>query len=322
MFSGALFYPAAYIELELVPGARGRIVPGARVEGYSITNGASVSPRVNARYDIFVEPLRTTAKGGIGLYNQPPQLYEAVPPLGTKGLRASQAIHYALGVEQEISRYVEVSLEGFYKQLDGLVIGTPSPSGASLEYKNIGRGYAVGGEILLKHKASDRFFGWAAYTISRSARRDGKGSPERLFESDQTHLLTVLASYKLGAGWELGARFRLSSGDLVTPEVCDSGLDGCDPSRANALYHAPTGGYTPLPYGGAYSERLPPFHQLDVRVDKKWSFKRFSISAYLDVQNVYNNANPEGLDYNFNYTTRQYSTGLPILPSAGLRGEF
>ena len=46
------------------------------------------------------------------------------------------------------------------------------------------------------------------------------------------------------------------------------------------------------------------------------------LSAYLDVQNVYNSQNTEAIQYNFNYTARQYITGLPILPSIGIRGEF
>ena len=55
---------------------------------------------------------------------------------------------------------------------------------------------------------------------------------------------------------------------------------------------------------------------------KRWKFSSWQLSAYLDIQNVYNHANREGLQYNFNFTTRQYVSGLPILPSIGLRGEF
>ena len=61
---------------------------------------------------------------------------------------------------------------------------------------------------------------------------------------------------------------------------------------------------------------------LDLRIDKRWQFKTWQLSAYLDVQNVYNNGNVEGLQYNFNYTSRNYVTGIPILPSLGLRGEL
>ena len=132
----------------------------------------------------------------------------------------------------------------------------------------------------------------------------------------------MLGSYRFAGGWEFGARFRLVSGNLATPNVCDPNQPGCDPNRVGALFHAATGAYTPIPFGSAYSERLPLFHQLDLRVDKAWQFSAWKLSAYLDIQNSYNNQNVEGIAYNFNYTARQYVTGLPILPSIGLRGEF
>src|SRR5205814_1227688 len=96
---------------------------------------------------------------------------------------------------------------------------------------------------------------------------------EHLVNFDQTHILTVLGSYRLGNGWEFGARFRLISGNLVTPNVCDVSSSGCDPTRTNALFHAASGVYTPIPLSGPFGERLPLFPQLDLRVDKRWGFK-------------------------------------------------
>jgi len=40
------------------------------------------------------------------------------------------------------------------------------------------------------------------------------------------------------------------------------------------------------------------------------------------VQNVYWAQNVEGFSYNYNYTRRTKVTGLPIIPSIGVRGEF
>jgi hypothetical protein len=71
-----------------------------------------------------------------------------------------------------------------------------------------------------------------------------------------------------------------------------------------------------------FSERLPLFHQLDLRVDKRWQFKDWRLSAYLDVQNVYNNPAVEAIVYNYDFSQQAFQTGLPILPSIGLRGEF
>src|SRR5262249_1105091 len=133
--------------------------------------------------------------------------------------------------------------------------------------------------------------------------------------------LTLLGSYRLGHGWEFGMRFRLISGNLVTPNVCNASQQTCDPFRVNALWNS-AGVYTPIPSAAPYSERLPLFPQLATRVDKRWVFKSWQMSAYLDVQNVYNNANAEGIDYNFNYTARRYVSGIPLLPNLGLRADF
>ncbi|WP_437801504.1 TonB-dependent receptor domain-containing protein [Sorangium sp. So ce693] len=319
---GEFFYPAAYAELELAPTPRAKIVPGLRVDYQDLNQQVTVSPRVNGRFDVVPGFPRTTVKGGLGVFHQPPQFQEVIPPLGNPGLKSTRALHYAVGVEQELTRHIEASAEGFYKQLDELVVGVNRPGTIQLDYQNVGSGRVIGGEFLLKYKPDDRFFGWAAYTLSRSTRVPEPGEPERLVSFDQTHILTVLGSYRLGDGWEFGARFRLVSGNLVTPNVCNVNEQSCDPYRTNALFYAPTGTYTPIPFSGPNSERLPAFHQLDLRLDKTWKFKTWRLAAYLDVQNVYNNANSEAIQYNYNYTARQYVTGLPILPSVGMRGEF
>jgi TonB family protein len=316
------FRPAAYLEFELTPTPRVRIVPGVRLDYDDFIKKADFAPRINARYVIRNVFPKTTAKGGVGVFYQPPQIQQVLPPLGSPNISSNRAIHYGLGIEQEITKQIEVSLEGFYKQLDDQVTGTASATGAHIEYGNAGVGYAGGGELLLKYKPDDRFFGWLAYTLSRATRRNGPGEPEYLVGWDQTHILTLLGSYRLGAGWELGMRFRLVSGNLVTPNVCDVTSAGCDPKRVGGLFHGASGAYTPIPVDTHHAERLPLFHQLDIRVDKSWQFAKWKLSTYLDVQNAYNHQNAEGILYNFNFTRRQYVTGLPILPSIGVRGEL
>jgi hypothetical protein len=64
------------------------------------------------------------------------------------------------------------------------------------------------------------------------------------------------------------------------------------------------------------------FHQLDLRVDKTWKYPGWQLSTYLDLQNAYNQGNVEGVSYNYNYTQQTRATGLPFLPSLGLRADF
>ncbi len=313
--------PGFYTELELEPARGVRLVPGLRVDYTNVNESFDLSPRASARVDLTHEFPKTTLKGGLGLYHQPPQFQQIVEPIGNPELSSNRAVHYALGLEQEITKQVDGSVEGFVKQLDSQVVGTTAADASGISYDNRGLGYVVGSEFLLRYKPDDRFFGWVAYTLSRSVRQNGPGQPEFLVNFDQTHILTMLGSYQLGHGWEIGARFRVVSGNLIDPNVCDPTAKGCDPNRNNAIFHAPSGVYTPIPIGDN-TERLPPFHALDLRVDKRWKFKYWQLSTYLDVQNVYNNQNAEAVGYNFNYTAREYVNGLPILPSIGVRADF
>ena len=75
-------------------------------------------------------------------------------------------------------------------------------------------------------------------------------------------------------------------------------------------------------YGPPGSARLPDFHQLDLRIDKRWVYRRVSINAYLDVLNVYNHQNTEFWIYSYDFSGRRPVTGLPIIPSLGTKLEF
>jgi TonB family protein len=298
--SDAIYRPAIYDEVELTPWAGTRIVPGVRLDYAKDTRAWDVQPRVVVRQDLHRTFPRTTLKGGLGRFAQPPQPQETNRVFGVPGLVSNVANHYGGGVEQEITRQVEVSLEGFYRQYDRRVVQ---------KLGNVGEGRAFGIETLLRYKPDDRFFGFLAYTLSRSVRKDGPDQPERLFNFDQTHILTLVGSYRLGQGWEIGGRFRYVSGSLNTPQ-------------GYGFYDATVGAYIPLADYPPTAHRNPAFHQLDVRVDKTWQLGAVKLSAYLDILNVYNSGNVEGVSYNYNYTLSTNATGIPFLPSIGIRGEL
>lgn len=319
--SETAFRPAWYTDLEWQPIERLRLVPGIRVDFARDSGQTDVSPRFTARYSLFLpednapwgKGRTTVLKAGAGRFAQPPQFQETDPIFGTPGLGTNFSYHYSLGVEQGLTDHINLTVEGYYKDLDQLVSRAPSSTGSSYIYGNQGSGQVLGLETWLKYRADERFFGWVSYTLGESLRQDCPTCEERKFQYDQTHNLILLGSYRLGRGWEVGARFRIVSGPLTTPTVPGPALP--------AVFAGDAGSYVPIE-GVPYSERLPLFHQLDVRIDKRWQFDSFRLNAYLDVQNVYNNAAYEDYVYNFNFSQKAYQTGLPILPSLGLRGEF
>jgi hypothetical protein len=213
---------------------------------------------------------------------------------------SKRSIHYDLGVDHQLTPELKLSLDGFYKAMDRLVVARRG---------NAGQGRSYGVELLLRYAGGHRRFGWLSYTASRSERRDSSADAWLRFASDQTHVLTVLGSQGFGRGWRLGGRYRLVSGNLYTPSI-----EGAFDSTAGTYLNADS--------AATYSERLPVFHQLDLRIDKTWAFPAWKLTGYLDVQNVYNHRAVEEVAYNYDYTQSMYAKGLTIFPSIGVRAEF
>ncbi len=305
-----------WAETRLRPSPSLLLVPGVRVDIVTFrlqqTPILTADPRLTARWTL-IPPL--TLKAGVGLYHAPPSLQagEVDSVFGNPDLQSRRALQTSLGMEWNLRPDLLLSLEGFYNRLWNV----PVSSSAFVERDgrmvpqnlvNAGTGRIYGFELFFRQALTQRLFGWIAYTFSRSQRIDRPGNNWRLFDFDQTHVLTAIASYKLGAGWEIGGRFRYATGNPTTPIVGSVKDDNTD-------------SYAPL-FGSVNSQRLPNFAQLDIRIDKVWVFDNWSLDLYLDVQNVTNNRSAEGTQYNYNYSQKAYFEGLPIVPILGVKGTF
>jgi TonB family protein len=308
------YFPAAWAELRLKPLERLLLVPGFRFESYVFTdqveNDYTYNPRLAARYGLTDS---VTLKGGVGLYFSPPTQADPTRAFGNPELRAKRSVQYSLGSEWRPAQEWFVSGELFYNDLSRMIVSsdaTVERDGEQVPERlsNGGVGRVYGAELFIRRQLTERFFGWLAYTLSKSERRDQPGQDYRLFDNDQTHVLTLIASYKLPRGWELGGRFRFSSGNLSTPVVG---------ARRDDL----TDVFIPL-FGATNSERVPNFHQLDIRVDKNFVYEAWTLNVYVDVTNAYNRASIEGVTYNYNYSQRAFFKGLPLLPILGAKATF
>jgi TonB family protein len=266
----------------------------------------ALNPRLTAAYRAT---RRLAFTLGAGLYTQPPEAEDLSSVFGNPNLGLSTATHLSGGVSFKLTGTLTLETVGFYKRFYDLISRNQLPSppvGQALVQEATGRAY--GGQVLLRQELTKGFFGWVTYSAIRSERRDHPGLPYRLFDFDQTHVLGVLASYELGRGWELGARFRYTSGFPRTP-VVDSFFDNRDSQ------------FQPL-FGPQNSIRIPAFYQLDARLEKAFTLRRYKLNAFVDVQNITNRKNAEEIIYNFDFTRRAYISGLPTLAVLGLRLEF
>jgi TonB family protein len=304
------FSPAAFAEVELRPTKPLLISAGLRADYFQRIHQAVLAPRLSIRYELSP---RWAVKGAVGVYDQPPNVEQTDPSFGNPNLAAVRALHLAAGAEWRPLPGTSFDVTGFYKRLSNLVSPTDATqvvNGAEvpLNYDNGGRGRVIGLEVVARRELAAGFFGWIAYTLSRSERLDSGQTDWRLFDFDQTHILAVVASYELPRHWRLASRFRYVSGNPETPVT-------------GSVFNSVTDEYDPT-FGKVNSARQPPFVQLDIRLDKQWVFDRWLLDAYVDLQNATNHTNPEGIAYNYDYTQSKVSQGLPILPFIGLRAEF
>jgi TonB family protein len=310
--------PAFFATGSWVPTPRLRIQPGVRFDASTdIQNGHPwwFDPRLSL---FFTAGPKTVLKGGVGLYSQGPQPQDLIPSLfGNPNLTFQRSFQYSVGVDQKLpfQSDIEVTLYDKYLwDLEAPTRMTDPITGDPIFTANNGKGRSYGLELLLRRQIMKGFYGWIAYTLSKTTRLDDPlvhpTGPNNwyLFDFDQTHILTLIASYQTEHNWTFGTRFRYVSGDPYTPYV-------------NGIFNANNASYVCIP-GDQNTARAPAFIQGDIRIDRRFVYDKWIFTGYLDVQNVTNRANPEAIFPNYNCNGYATLTGLPIFPTIGLRAEF
>lgn len=301
---------APYIEAELKIDDKLTLVPGVRIDYFKPIDVVTFDPRLVARYDIDEQ---WTVKGGAGLVHQEPQPDETAESFGNPDLGPERAIQLSAGAEYRPTSFLSIDATLFYKGMDNLVSRTSATvvrNGETVPqvYDNNGSGRVYGLELFVKHQLSNNLQGWLTYTLSRAERTDSGETESRLFDFDQTHILALVASYRLPENWELGIRWRVVSGSPTTNIV-------------GGVFFSDDDEYRQIP-GAVNASRLPLFHQLDIRVDKKWIWDTWSLNAYFSLINSYNRPNVDGFSYNYDFSESQPQQGLPVLPILGLKAEI
>lgn len=170
---------------------------------------------------------------------------------------------------------------------------------------NEGRGRAYGVELFLQKKLSAiPVYGLASIALARSefAGLDGVFRPGPF---DQRLLATLLAGWRPDARWELAGKVRVATGTPLTPFVLTGPLAGTpDFTRYNA------GGRTPI------------FHALDVRVDRRYAWRKRQLVLYLDIQNLYARRNVSTFVWNERTRAVEPDETLGVLPSIGINLSF
>ncbi len=204
-------------------------------------------------------------------------------------LKYMAADHIVAGIEFVPSENAQFTLEGFYKNYSRYpfsVLDSVPLSSKSADYGIFGdesltstsRGSAYGFELLGRLKEFKNTNLVFSYTFVRSEFR-GTGSQTIPSSWDNKHLFNLTATRKFKKNWDIGIKWRFVGGAPYTPYDLNK-------SSFKAAWDLQGQGY--LDYSSFNSVRLNAFHQLDIRVDKQYYFKNWSLMLYADVQNAYN----------------------------------
>jgi hypothetical protein len=270
---------------------------GLRADGNTYSSAmlnplTQLSPRISASY-MLTDKLSLNLSTG-RYYQLPP--YTALgysTPSGElvnkqNNLKYMVADHYVAGLELVPSENIQVTVEGFYKnysQYPFSVRDSVPLSSKSADYGIFGdeslvstaKGRAYGFELLGRVKEFKRINLVFSYTYVRS---EFRGTNSKMIPSswDNKHLFNLTATKKFNHNWDLGMKWRFVGGAPYTP------YDYSKSSFKNA-WDLQGQGY--LDYSKFNTLRLRAFHQLDIRVDKQYFFRNWSLMLYTDIQNIY-----------------------------------
>lgn len=288
-------------EFKLAENSKWTFLPNLRLDYFSVNQDTKLQPRIQLRYQWDPSLL---LRASAGSYVQSPQPQESSKEYGNENLKSPKATHFNFGFtknfKNESNEGLEFTNNYFYKELKDLIF-----SDVDQIYANSGTGTILGSEIQAKYK----FGPWTSqlvYTFLKSDRTiPGFGTQPS--ESDQTHNLNLIGSYT-NARWTFSARLRFVSGLPYTPVI-------------GATYDSDNDVYIPT-IGQIYSKRFSPFSQLDLRIDRKFIYDTWILSAYLDIQNLLNSENIQQIEYAYDYSENEFVMGLPLLPTFGIKAEF
>jgi hypothetical protein len=299
------------------PTDRLTVTLGSRMDYFQYNNSEEISPRLSASYNLND---LTTLEVSTGIYYQDLPLLLLSQNPANKNLKTPRAIHYIVGVEQMLTESTKLTVEAYQKDYSHFPIDPTEPGlflVDELFYRygfffshgtltDAGNAQARGVEVSIQKKLAKDFYGLASATHFRTRYEGGDGIwRNRVF--DNRFIFSVEGGYKPNNEWEFSARWIFAGGIPYTPfNVLESqalGREVLDQHRIN-------------------SARLPDYHSLDLRVDRRFYFSSSNLVAYLSVWNAYNHKNVAQYFWNAEENKQGVIYQWSLLPIFGVEYEF
>lgn len=311
--SNTTFKFASYIQLTQSFLNRIKINLGLRYDYFDFINKKNyISPRASATISILHN---FNLNFSYGIFYQSPSYIWLVSNSQNRDLMNIRADHYIAGIEYILGKDSRATIEVYYKKYKDYPASSLRPyfilANNGGDYENTsnfgleplvseGIGYAKGIELFFQKTLSEKFYATANLSLFM-AKYTSLDGIERASNFDNGVLFIANGGYIAGKGWEISSKFRYVGGRPFTP------INQFDGTQLITQYN---------------SDRLPDYYSLDIRVDKKWSFKKWSLVTYVDIQNITGKKNITS--YKWNKYTREIESNksLGVFPTVGINAMF
>jgi hypothetical protein len=292
------------------------ISPGGRIDYYNYNDDIKISPRFSLTYN-FSDI--TSLTGSYGIYYQNIPWIIAAQKSDFRKLKTPRAEQYVLSFNHLLTESTKLTVELYDKEYREFPMDPTQPSQflfdqivveqVFLNHANLvstGKAQSYGIEATVQKKMAENIYGLIAGSYYRSnyTGYDGK-QYDRVY--DNKFNFAIEGGYKLNEKWEFSLRWLYAGGAPYTPfdeqasAVTHKGV--FDAARINAV-------------------RLPDFHSLNVRVDKRYYFKSTTLTVYLSIWNAYGRKNIVSYTWNEVKDKIMEEEMWGTLPVFGIKYEF
>lgn len=331
----------AYIENTLDFGELAALNLGARGVMYTLPDKTRwrIEPRVAIRLNItdtysvkaaYSRMTQMAQQVSSNYINLPTDLWQ---PISSR-FAPLTSDQYSLGLYGSLPWSVYFSVEGWYKEMMGLLeyregISVINPSITWEEKLTSGDGHSYGIDISITREAG-RLTGSIGYGLMWNRRKFKELNLGREFlaKFDNRHKININASYRLNdkiefnAGWIFmtGNRLTLSLYNYTTPDHTDFPDAPLPDHSGDGIDY----------YSGRNDIRMPPYHRLDLGISLRHKTKHGHNGIWnFSIYNAYCRMNPITIrketvltDYGTSYNRFSTLSLIPIVPSVSYTYSF
>jgi hypothetical protein len=292
------------------------ISPGSRIDYYQYTHETKFSPRFSLTYhfdDI------TSLTGSYGIYYQNIPWVIAAQKESFSNLNTPRADHYVLSFNRLLTESTRLTVELYNKEYRDFPMDPTQPSQFLFDQAVVeqvflnhatlvsaGKAQSYGIEATVQKKMAENIYGLIAGSYYRSNYSGLNGKQyDRVY--DNKFNFAIEGGYKMNEKWEFSLRWLYAGGAPYTPFDEQSSLAThkgvFDASRIN-------------------DARLPDFHSLNLRVDKRYYFESTTLTVYLSIWNAYGRKNIAAYTWNEVKDQIMEEEMWGTLPVFGIKYEF